>query len=103
MISFFFGEHACNIQHIFSKLVDTLHEGTNYFTYDLDLAIVLVAKELANITDIHDRLITATVRIAQAPIITRDRKIKKSKHASVVWQFSLFIAQQHATDPHHRQ
>ena len=74
-----------HMQHLFTKLVDKLREGTNYFVYDLDLETVLVSKELTLIPDIHDRLIVATARIAQAQIITRDRIIKKSGYASVIW------------------
>ncbi|HLC72202.1 MAG TPA: hypothetical protein VJH37_01325, partial [Candidatus Nanoarchaeia archaeon] len=70
---------------LFSQLVDTLQKGTNYFVYDLGLDIVLAAKDLLQLPDIHDRLIVATAKIAQSPIITRDRVIKKSNYISVIW------------------
>jgi len=72
-------------QPLFSQLVDTLQKGTNYFVYDLGLDIVLAAKDLLQLPDIHDRLIVATAKIAQSPIITRDRVIKKSNYISVIW------------------
>ncbi len=73
------------LQHLFSQLVATLQKGTNYFVYDLGLDIVLVAKDLLHLPDIHDRLIVATAKITQSPLITRDRVIKKSNYASIIW------------------
>ena len=71
-------------KEIYRRIIEKISEGENYNAYALDLNVVKAAENLTSLKDIHDRMIAATAQILEAPIITRDRIIKKHK-VDIIW------------------
>lgn len=69
----------------FREMLKTIHNSINYVIHDLDFYVVLACIDLDNITEIHDRVITATATMTGAKIITNDRNITESGYADVLW------------------
>ena len=60
--------------------VEKLLESKNYIVEPLSLDILKVASEIDDIPELHDRLIAATSKYLDIPIITNDAAIHNSKH-----------------------
>ncbi|MFH1624979.1 MAG: hypothetical protein ABID54_07465, partial [Pseudomonadota bacterium] len=58
---------------------EDLLKGQNYQFEPLSLEILKTASEIDDIPELHDRLIAATARYLDIPIITNDPLIKKSR------------------------
>lgn len=58
--------------------VEELMQSENYQFEPLSLEILKVASEITDIPELHDRLIAATARHLDIPIITNDPEILKS-------------------------
>jgi PIN domain nuclease of toxin-antitoxin system len=56
----------------------------NYKIIDLDAEIVIVAGNL-NGLELHDRLIVATAKYLNVPILTSDQMIRNSGFIKVIW------------------
>ena len=70
-----------NIQNIKEKL----SKCDNYQIVDLNLDIVEVAKEMHSL-ELHDKLIVATARFLNIPILTSDFIIADLDIANVIWR-----------------
>jgi PIN domain nuclease of toxin-antitoxin system len=68
-----------------SETLDTINNSTNYFLVDLTPEIVVVA-ETVEFYEIFDRLIVATAKFLNIPILTSDEKIKNIPGLEVVWE-----------------
>ena len=69
----------------FKNILNKLNESSNYLHYNLDMKIILEIAEMANLRDMHDRMIIATAKINKAVLITKDKKINDSKLVGTVW------------------
>ncbi len=49
----------------------------NYLTYPLDLNVIVQTLSVSSELEMHDRIIVATAKIFNAPIISKDKEIKK--------------------------
>ena len=58
----------------------------NIFIQNLDTDLIKSAFEINDIPELHDRLIPASGKNLNAPIITNDPKIISSKFVSTVWK-----------------
>jgi predicted nucleic acid-binding protein len=75
------------IMYLFEKkripvnLLETeeLLQSSNYQVEPLGLEIIKAATEIKDIPELHDRLIAATARYLDVPIITNDPEISKSR------------------------
>jgi PIN domain nuclease of toxin-antitoxin system len=67
------------------ETLDTINNSTNYFLVDLSPEIVAVA-EAIEFYEIFDRLIVATAKFLNIPILTSDEKIKDIPGIEVVWK-----------------
>lgn len=56
----------------------------NYKIVDLDFDIVTIAEKIKGM-ELHDRLIVATARYLNVPILTSDEEIKNSVIVKVIW------------------
>ncbi len=63
---------------------EELMESRNYQFEPLTLEILKTASEITDIPELHDRLIAATARYFNIPIITNDPVIRNSKFVEIV-------------------
>lgn len=63
---------------------EDLLEGQNYQFEPLGLEILKSAFEISDIPELHDRLIAATARYLDIPIITNDPIIQKSRFVEIL-------------------
>ncbi|MEM5812054.1 MAG: hypothetical protein QXG91_04955 [Candidatus Aenigmatarchaeota archaeon] len=69
----------------FKEMVLKIKESFNYLVYPLDEEIVLTCQVLTKLEDLHDRIIVATAKLLNVPLITKDEKIINSKLVKTVW------------------
>jgi|SRR3990167_6985619 len=67
----------------FKGLLDSLVSG-KYLIYPVDLALVKECASFSKTLEMHDRLIVATAKIFDAPLVTKDRTIAKF-YKAVIW------------------
>ena len=63
---------------------EDLLKSQNYQFEPLSLDILKTASEITDIPELHDRLIAATARYLDIPIITNDPVIRKSKFVKIL-------------------
>lgn len=63
---------------------EDLLKGQNYQFEPLSLEILKTAAEIDDIPELHDRLIAATARYLDIPIITNDPVIRKSQFVKIL-------------------
>ena len=63
---------------------EDLLRGQNYQFEPLSLEILKTASEIDDIPELHDRLIAATAKYLDIPLITNDPLIKKSKFVTIL-------------------
>lgn len=68
-----------------TRIIEQLRSAPTYHLVDLTPYTVLRIQSLAQLPDIHDRLIVATALEAGATIITRDQSITHARLAPVIW------------------
>ena len=51
----------------------------------LDFAVIEIAHQIKDIPELHDRLIAASARLLNVPLLTSDGAITDSKMVDVVW------------------
>jgi len=64
--------------------VEELMKSPNYQFEPLSLEIIKIASRIDDIPELHDRLIAATARYFDLPLITNDPVIIKSRHVNVL-------------------
>ena len=57
----------------------------NYLVYPVDTEIILTAKAIKDIPELHDRVIAATAKFLDVPLITSDEVMVKSESVETVW------------------
>ena len=80
--------HICENKNLidkFSRIIENIAKGTNHDMYDLNLGVILESRNLTKIPEMHDKIITATARILNAELITKDKEIKNSGYVKTVW------------------
>jgi PIN domain nuclease of toxin-antitoxin system len=73
------------IEAEFQEITRKLEGSLNYQVYPLDEDIVHLCQNLNQVIEMHDRIITATARLLNAPLLTKDENIVKSKIVNTVW------------------
>ena len=54
-------------------------DSDNYHVYPVDVSVVLTARTIDDIPELHDRIIAATAKLLTSPLITHDEIITRSK------------------------
>jgi predicted nucleic acid-binding protein len=67
------------------KAIEKIKLSTLYSIIDLSTEIVLKAREV-NFNELHDRLILATAKYLDIPIISSDGKFKEIEGIEVIWK-----------------
>lgn len=67
----------------FSKLLNDIETSYNYQIIPVDTELLRIAEVIKGL-EIHDRLILATARLYNAPLVSSDKEIR-TKEVSVIW------------------
>lgn len=73
------------IQTTLTAVKDYISRYPNIREQPLDSAIINIAAEITDIAELHDRLIAATARYYNVPLITNDRVINASAFVQTIW------------------
>lgn len=68
-----------------AELISTVSLSRNYAIVPVDSDIVLAALGIDDVPELHDRIIVATAKHLDIPILTGDRVIVGSRHIRSVW------------------
>ncbi len=68
------------------ELVDRVAGSPNYSIVPIGSEIIVTAEEINDVPELHDRVLVATAKWLQVPILTPDRVIARSRHAQVIWK-----------------
>ena len=68
-----------------AELMKHVGESSNYIPLPLTAEIVLTASTIDDVREMHDRLIAATAKHYNYPLLTNDPILLKSKHITAVW------------------
>ncbi len=68
----------------FNKTPKELEKVGNYKIFNLGLNVVRKAAEIKSVRELHDRIIVATVKILDCPIITKDEDIINSREVECI-------------------
>ncbi len=74
-----------NLENKFKEIIKKLREIDGYVIYPLDLEVIREVSEISNIKELHDRIIVATAKLLNCPLITKDENITKSKQVECIW------------------
>ena len=69
-------------------LIDTtklITDSDNYLVYPVDVKVILTAQTIDDIPELHDRVIAATAKLLNVPLITHDELISESKAVTILW------------------
>jgi len=69
----------------FLELENHLRHFRTYKESPMSFQIIKAARQITDIPELHDRLISATARTVKLDLITNDPKIQASKFVNTVW------------------
>ncbi len=69
----------------FKDIVKKIDTGLNYTPISLDMNVIKASENLTRLKELHDRIIVASAKVLNCPLITKDRNIKSSNYVDVVW------------------
>jgi PIN domain nuclease of toxin-antitoxin system len=69
----------------FQEIMQKIRGKFNYQIYPLDEEVILKCQDIAQIDEMHDRIIVGTAKLLNAKLITKDTKIVNSKTVETVW------------------
>lgn len=76
---------AKRIELPLDELLTYISRTPNYAIIPVDSDIVSAAVDIDDVPELHDRIIVATARYLDVPIITGDRVIAASRHVESIW------------------
>ena len=69
----------------FKALFDRIRRSENYVMIPLDHRILLQMTETKEVSELHDKIIVATAKLLDLPLITKDARLLRLKTIAVVW------------------
>ena len=72
---------AFNFRSLFRKI----YESENFVLIALDYPILQKMIDLNDIPELHDKIIVATAKYLNLPLITKDQTLHKLRHVKTVW------------------
>lgn len=67
------------------EIITLVKTSTNYLIVPLDEAVIAVAQTLPATIELHDRLIAATAKALNVPLITGDEVLQKVQEIETIW------------------
>ena len=80
--------HVVEQRELKVRLDDVIERLTSlpgYVIMPLDEEIVCIAGDIDDVPELHDRMLVATAKLFQVPILTNDPVISTSRHATAIW------------------
>jgi len=68
-----------------AEVIRLVRTSTNYRVQPLDEAVILEAQALPETVELHDRLIAATAKLLDAPLITKDEVLRQLSAIRCIW------------------
>ncbi len=68
-----------------TEVITFISNSPNYTLVPVDANIVLAAATIDDVPELHDRMIVATAKHLQIPILTSDQIITQSTHVQTIW------------------
>jgi PIN domain nuclease of toxin-antitoxin system len=69
----------------FKRLFKKIHESENFMIVSLDYHILLKMVDLKDVFELHDKIIVATAKYLNLPIITKDRVLQNLSSINTIW------------------
>ena len=69
----------------FKKLLKQINSSENFVLISLDYSILLKMIDLKDISELHDKIIVATAKYLNLPIITKDKVIQDLSYIKTIW------------------
>lgn len=69
----------------FKTLFNRIRESENYAIIPLDQKVLLQMIEAKDVAELHDKIIVATARLLDVPLITRDTFLHELTNIKIVW------------------
>ncbi len=69
----------------FRRLLKKVHESDNFTLVALDFPVLQKMTTLKNIPELHDKIIVATAKHLNLPIITKDETLQNIKNIKTIW------------------
>jgi len=66
-------------------VIERINSSPGYVILPLDEEIVRIASNVGDVPELHDRMLVATAKLFQVPILTNDPIISASRHATAIW------------------
>jgi PIN domain nuclease of toxin-antitoxin system len=67
------------------ELIEHVSASVNYEIVPVSADIVLMAADVDDVPELHDRIIVGTAKWLGVPILTSDEVISGSRHAETIW------------------
>jgi PIN domain nuclease of toxin-antitoxin system len=67
------------------ELIDRINALPGYVILPVDEEVVRIASDVDDVPELHDRMLVATAKLYEVPILTSDPVISKSRSATVIW------------------
>lgn len=67
------------------QLIEHADASQNYSIVPIDAHIVTTAIAIDDVPELHDRMLVATAANLQAPILTGDQVIARSRYVTTIW------------------
>jgi PIN domain nuclease of toxin-antitoxin system len=66
-------------------LLACINASPGYVVLPVDETIVQAASAISDVPELHDRVLVATAKLFEVPILTPDPVIAQTRHADVLW------------------
>lgn len=76
---------AKRIDLALTELIQHISSSSNYGIVPVDAHVVLTATEVDDVPELHDRILVATAKTLNVPILTGDQVITRSRHVATIW------------------
>jgi predicted nucleic acid-binding protein len=69
----------------FKDIIEKVEIGWNYTVLPFDMTIMKSIISMKGLKELHDKIITASAKILNAKLITKDAEIKKCGYVETIW------------------
>jgi len=74
-----------NLRDKFKEVLKRIEIALNYEVYPLDTEVINISSKIISVKEIHDRIIIATAKLLDYPLITKDEEIINSEEVECIW------------------
>ena len=74
-----------NLRDKFKEVLKRIEIALNYEVCSLDTEVIDISSKIISVKEIHDRIIIATAKLLDCPLITKDEEITNSKEVECIW------------------